>query len=287
MNTKDIVNSWDRMGSDLEKKSNSSLYLARHLTLDYYDCDTSVLLDSNLLEQTLIDSAKATWATIISSTFNNFEPQWVSWVVVLAESHFTVHTWPEHGYVAIDMFACGNMQYEKGIELLTKVFKSQKVELVTDLKRWLATQKDGRNDKKWNTWIILTEEPNNWEKNFAENNAWWIASSVDVFWCDPDAIRDAEGIKTYVRELCDLIQMKRFRDTDVVHFGEDEKVAWFSMTQLIETSLISGHFANATDAVYLDIFSCKYYNPQTVADFTVRFFKGKYYKLNVNMRDDK
>jgi S-adenosylmethionine decarboxylase len=65
------------------------------------------------------------------------------------------------------------------------------------------------------------------------------------------------------------------------------------MTQLIEISLISGHFANATNATnatnaaFLDIFSCKYYNPQVVADFTVRYFKGKYYKLNINMRDDK
>jgi len=81
--------------------------------------------------------------------------------------------------------------------------------------------------------------------------------------------------------------MKTFWDTNIVHFGEDEKVAWFSMTQLIETSLISGHFANKTNVAYIDIFSCKYYNPSIVANFTIDFFKWEYYKLNVNFRDDK
>ncbi len=281
---KNTINSHENSNIDsLEKSCNSSLYLARHLTLDYYDCDSKILHDIDLLEKTLIESAKAIWATIINSNFHRYDPQWVSWVVVLSESHFTIHTRPEHWYAAIDMFACWDMQFEKGIELLTQVFKSNRVELVTDLKRWLATNFDW----KWDDKVVLSENANNWEKQFNDSDAWGIASSVDIYGCDPSSIRDAEGIKTYVRELCDLIQMKTFWDTEVVHFWEDEKVAWFSMTQLIETSLISWHFANATNAAYLDIFSCKYYNPQEVADFTVRYFKWKYYKLNINMRDDK
>ena len=81
--------------------------------------------------------------------------------------------------------------------------------------------------------------------------------------------------------------MKRFGDTQVVDFWEDDRIAWFSMTQLIETSLISGHFANKTNVAYLDIFSCKYYDPSVMAKFTLRFFKWKFYKLNVNLRDEK
>ena len=127
-----------------------------------------------------------------------------------------------------------------------------------------------------------------WLKSWFENwDFWGIASSVDVYWCEPKLIRDAEYIKQYVRELCELIEMKRFWETQVVHFWEDEKVAWFSMTQLIETSLISWHFANDTNAAYMDIFSCKYYNPLVMADFTLKFFKWKSYKINVNFRDMK
>ena len=115
-------------------------------------------------------------------------------------------------------------------------------------------------------------------------NAWGIASSIDIYDCDPETIRDADKIRRFVAELCDLIEMKRFGETMVVHFGEDEKVAGFSMVQLIETSLISAHFANLTNTTYLDVFSCKPYDPEVVADFARRFFGGSRVITQVNLR---
>jgi len=91
-------------------------------------------------------------------------------------------------------------------------------------------------------------------------------------------------IKAFVVELCELIEMKRFKDTLVVNFGEDERVAGFSMVQLIETSLISAHFANLTNAVYLDVFSCKPYDVALVEEFSERFFEGKRCLTNVRYR---
>jgi len=117
-----------------------------------------------------------------------------------------------------------------------------------------------------------------------EDNVWGIASAIDIYECDPSAIRDAELIRNFVRELCDLIEMKRFGETQVVHFGEDEHVAGFSMVQLIETSLISAHFANLTNTVYLDVFSCKPYDPEIVRDFAAFYFSGKHSNLSVTLR---
>ena len=124
----------------------------------------------------------------------------------------------------------------------------------------------------------------NWVETAIARNAWGIASAIDIYNCDPDAIRDAEKIRRFVVELCDLIEMKRFGETQVVHFGEDERVAGYSMVQLIETSLISAHFANLTNAVYLDVFSCKPYDPETVRDFAQNFFGGTTSALNVTLR---
>lgn len=115
-------------------------------------------------------------------------------------------------------------------------------------------------------------------------NAWGIASSIDIYNCNPQTIRDADAIRRFVVELCDLIEMKRFGETQVVHFGEDEKVAGYSMVQLIETSLISAHFANLTNAVYLDVFSCKPYLPEMVQNFAEKFFEGTHSNLNVGLR---
>ena len=115
-------------------------------------------------------------------------------------------------------------------------------------------------------------------------NVWGIASSVDIYDCTPDTIRDADAIRRFVVALCELIGMKRFGDTQVVHFGEDERVAGYSMVQLIETSLISAHFANQTNTVYLDVFSCKPYDPEAVEKFAKTFFGGQHSLLQVNLR---
>jgi S-adenosylmethionine/arginine decarboxylase-like enzyme len=109
---------------------------------------------------------------------------------------------------------------------------------------------------------------------YEKNDCWGLLSSLDAKNCDPELIRSAEAIREYVIKLCDVIKMKRFQDTIVVNFGEDEKVAGYSMVQLIETSLISGHFANLTNAVYIDVFSCKIYDPYVAAEFTREFFKA-------------
>jgi S-adenosylmethionine/arginine decarboxylase-like enzyme len=111
--------------------------------------------------------------------------------------------------------------------------------------------------------------------------AWGLLSSIDAQSCNPEAIRSAESIRKYVYELCDLIEMKRFGECNVVHFGEDERVAGYSMFQLIETSCISGHFANATNASYIDIFSCKEYDPAVVAEFTKNYFQASEYRITV------
>ncbi len=122
------------------------------------------------------------------------------------------------------------------------------------------------------------------QKEYAAVDAWGLHSAIDIRGCDADTIRSAEKIKQFVVELCDLIEMKRFGECVVVNFGEDERVAGYSMTQLIETSLISAHFANQTNAVYLDVFSCKCYSPKQVADFAQKFFGGTGYDLHHTFR---
>lgn len=121
-------------------------------------------------------------------------------------------------------------------------------------------------------------------QEFVKLNAWGLYCSVDLYNCDAEIIRSKEKIEQYIIQLCDLIQMRRFGDPVIVHFGEDEKVAGYSMVQLIETSLISGHFANATNNAYIDIFSCKYYEVDKVIKFSEEFFKAFFSFHNVHLR---
>ncbi len=120
--------------------------------------------------------------------------------------------------------------------------------------------------------------------DYQNENAWGLLASIDLHGCNAATIRDAEAIKRFVVELCERIDMKRFGECTVVNFGEDERVAGFSMFQLIETSCISAHFANATNNTYLDIFSCKYYNPYEAAEFSKEFFGANGYNLHYTLR---
>ena len=113
---------------------------------------------------------------------------------------------------------------------------------------------------------------------------WGLLTSIDLEDCDPNLIRSADAVRDFTYKLCDLIKMKRFGECHVVDFGEEERVAGFSMFQLIETSCVSAHFANLTNSVYLDIFSCKLYDPDAVAEFTKEYFKGKKYRMHVTER---
>ncbi len=122
------------------------------------------------------------------------------------------------------------------------------------------------------------------ESEYKYTNAWGLLVSIDAKDCDPSRIRSYSKINQYTTELCDLIKMKKFGSAKVIHFGNDSKVSGYSLSQFIETSLISGHFANTTNSSYIDIFSCKYYDPQIAAKFTADFFGAKSYNYNVLLR---
>lgn len=123
------------------------------------------------------------------------------------------------------------------------------------------------------------------EQEYNDNGSWGILTSLDLHNCNPDYIRDAEKIKEFVVALCKKIDVQRFGECQVVHFADhNEDVAGFSMVQLIETSLISAHFANKTNNIYLDVFSCKYYDPQVVEVFAQEYFQASDCTTTVTLR---
>lgn len=113
------------------------------------------------------------------------------------------------------------------------------------------------------------------------NKPWSYHTLIDLRNCNPEKVRSAEAIRRYVTELCELIEMRRYGETVIIYFGEEERVAGYSMTQLIETSLIAGHFVDATNNIYLDIHSCKYYDAEKAVWFSAQFFEAERYTYQV------
>jgi S-adenosylmethionine decarboxylase len=106
--------------------------LGRHAIAELWDCDVEVLRDESLLDTLFRAACEAAGATILHSHFHKFGDEGgVTGVVVLAESHASVHTWPEHGYAAVDVFMCGNCDPQKALNIIKRATQAKIRDKVT------------------------------------------------------------------------------------------------------------------------------------------------------------
>lgn len=106
--------------------------LGTHVLVELRDCDANALDDLQNVESTLINTARRIGATIIGHAFHQFSPQGVTGVVIIAESHICIHTWPEHGYAAVDIFTCGDTSgLEEAVQQIADAFGSRDRSVVT------------------------------------------------------------------------------------------------------------------------------------------------------------
>jgi S-adenosylmethionine decarboxylase len=105
--------------------------LGRHLLLELFDCDLDAINNVETVKGTLIEAAKRAQATIVDVVFHEFNPFGVSGVVVIAESHLSIHTWPEYRYAAVDIFSCGDiLQPEIAAHYLVEQFGAERTSVV-------------------------------------------------------------------------------------------------------------------------------------------------------------
>jgi len=105
--------------------------LAKHLLLELKDCNKEVLNDLNFLKDALLSAAEEAGATVVGESFHQFAPQGVSGTVIIAESHIFLHTWPEYGYAAVDIFTCGDtVKPDVAAELLIKRLETKDAAII-------------------------------------------------------------------------------------------------------------------------------------------------------------
>ena len=93
---------------DSELATGATDMVGKHCILELYDCDPAKLNDEAFLRTTITNAAKRAGATLLNLITHRFEPQGVTGLALLAESHISIHTWPENGYAAVDVFTCGD-----------------------------------------------------------------------------------------------------------------------------------------------------------------------------------
>ena len=105
--------------------------LGRHLLVELQECNKEVLNDLDSLRDAMVAAAVDCGATVLGESFHHFSPQGVSGVVIIAESHLSIHTWPEYGYAAVDVFTCGTtVEPRRAAESLIKKLGAKNHSLV-------------------------------------------------------------------------------------------------------------------------------------------------------------
>lgn len=102
----------------------------RHVLAELHGCDAALLNDKDYIETLMKRAAEAAGATVVGTLFHRFTPQGVSGVVVVEESHLSIHTWPENGYAAADFYTCGECNPERACEVLGEGLKMHEAEIM-------------------------------------------------------------------------------------------------------------------------------------------------------------
>lgn len=109
----------------------STAKFGEHFLVDLHGCNADVIATKDTTQEALLSAASRCGSTIIEYHFHQFSPHGVSGVILIAESHFSVHTWPENGFVAVDIFTSGEvMKPEVAIEFLKEAFSADRVDVM-------------------------------------------------------------------------------------------------------------------------------------------------------------
>lgn len=232
------------------KQSNS--VPGQHILASFFDSKNSVALYNENTMDTIVDTVVKNGLQVLRTTKDSFgEGMGYTAMIVLAESHISVHTWPELNRVDLDLFTCN----------VSRDNRSATINVYNAIKDIFQPEK-------------ITE---NFVARGQNGPYWGFHLALNLKMCDPAKIRSKAFIEEFTKELCDHIDMKRFGEPVVVNFGEDESVSGYSMFQLIETSNIAAHFVEQTNDVYLDIFSCKPYDVHSTIEFCKENFEAQDY----------
>jgi|TARA_R110000737_G_scaffold161270_2_gene189168 spermidine synthase len=169
-----------------------SIALGNHILVEFMNCEPKLMNDVAGIERDMVAAARAAGATVINSTFHHFSPYGVSGVVVIEESHLAIHTWPEYGYAAVDLFTCGDMDSWVSFDLLKDAFKAKSysaiemkrgsVNLLTrnDFDMTSMRQKAQEEGTVWKNPDFYTR--NVWFTDKDENQALSLRFTGDVFY---------------------------------------------------------------------------------------------------------
>lgn len=279
---------WTKSSQYYEEKFEKEKLEGISSPIDIYDCDLETIQSQSHILRFIQELCHWMWWKMIGETyikyFDNEDP-WITfkqrtdqWII---SGHFKDNT----HWACLDIHSRNFHDPNLLAEFSTRWFQWKSTEL--DVSYRPALDNDTQNS------YIITQ---GWDKTteyyqekYESKNVWWMNAALDIQQCNLKEVAKFKNldihifVENFILDLCDYIDMVRDWDPevyDIEHHGKK----WLEFTQVITTSLISGHFRHDTKTAYLEIFSCKYYNPNDVAEFTQKYFSGWNTQMQVTFR---
>ena len=254
--------------------------LGRQMTVEFYDCSAEILSDAAEMEKIFLEAAKVSGAHVVNSNFHSFEPQGVSGVVVISESHFAVHAWPEHDYAAVDLFTCGTgVDFDIAVESLGRGMHSNQW-IISSLANRGIIHESGRIERlvpvvenEFSSGLQLS-----WQERFEKTGARALSAAVDVYGIELNDDADEAYWRDFAERVCSKLNESFGQWLWIPRCDEAE------FLQLTGNGRISGYLVPERKTLYLNIFTDGFFDPRHAAEFVMGILGGSYYRMQVQIR---
>lgn len=268
------------MGDSIKNISEKGFALGRHMTVEFYDCNSRILANAAKLKAIFLHAANVSGATVIDSYFHDFEPQGVSGVIVISESHFAVHAWPEHDYAAVDLFTCGeNVNFDRAVKALAEGMESGQWIISSMMHRGIV----GDNGVERLVPVIENRDCRfslSWKSRFEAGPARAISAAIDVYECRTQTFETQLRLAEFTTHWAQKLGMTPTGELRM----ENAPDGWIAFELPLDEGRISGNFAIDRSTAYLTVFATRFFDPREAAEFAVRELAGSYYRMQPHVR---
>jgi S-adenosylmethionine decarboxylase len=257
--------------------------LGKHWIVECYECDRELLNNPRALEALLRRVAEDSGCTIVDSHFHAYQPQGVSGAVFILESHFTIHTWPEYRYAAVDGFGCGDsIDIDTAMRVLRKGLRTEEVVLAGDLNRGIVSEKGLTRVSSVS--IRRIEGVLSWKEHFERREARAIQVSIDLHDCDLGLIGAVERLKTFTQSLIDRFELGDSRKSWSMSGNESSTDAMIALWGPTRFCLVSTPSQRDSRRCFVDVLNCDFVDPYSLGLYCKDTLRAESFDLNVNLR---
>ena len=246
------------------------------MTVEFYDCDARVLADSNRMQEIFTSSARKSGATVISSHFHSFMPQGVSGVVVISESHFAVHAWPEHEYAAVDLFTCGeNVDFNCAVESLAAGMGSEQWVISSLIDRGIV----GNNGVERLVPVTESRECHSfqlsWRSRFEKTSARGLSVAVDLYECRCES----DSLSGKLEKIVSSLGFQPDSPCREMANGDSCK-----FIQSLAGGWLNGVWDRKSGIIHLDLYNESFFDPRSAAETALTVFGSAFYRMQPCVR---